>query len=92
MPAEFGNQYQAFISNNWLSKTNTVLDWNTQELQLSQNGQHTCIPATYGHFKTTTIPTLLIKFEKEEVNKPTWKAYQVLWANTNHNELPPVLF
>ncbi|KAG9286079.1 hypothetical protein G9A89_022756 [Geosiphon pyriformis] len=33
-------QYQALVGNDWLSKTNTTLDWNTQELQLSQNGQH----------------------------------------------------
>ncbi|KAG9304733.1 hypothetical protein G9A89_003907 [Geosiphon pyriformis] len=34
-------QYQALVGNNWLFKINTTLDWNTQELQLSQNGQHT---------------------------------------------------
>ncbi|KAG9288251.1 hypothetical protein G9A89_021282 [Geosiphon pyriformis] len=34
-------QYQALVGNYWLSKTNIILDWNTQELQLSQNGQHT---------------------------------------------------
>ncbi|KAG9291504.1 hypothetical protein G9A89_021923 [Geosiphon pyriformis] len=28
-------QYQALISNDWLSKANTMLDWNTQELQFS---------------------------------------------------------
>ncbi|KAG9290619.1 hypothetical protein G9A89_011582 [Geosiphon pyriformis] len=31
-------QYQALVGNDWLSKINTTLDWNTQELQLSQNG------------------------------------------------------
>ncbi|KAG9303329.1 hypothetical protein G9A89_013655 [Geosiphon pyriformis] len=31
-------QYQALVGNNWLSKTYRTLDWNTQELQLSQNG------------------------------------------------------
>ncbi|KAG9304038.1 hypothetical protein G9A89_005948 [Geosiphon pyriformis] len=30
-------QYQALVGNNWLFKTNATLDWNTQELQLSQN-------------------------------------------------------
>ncbi|KAG9290269.1 hypothetical protein G9A89_022245 [Geosiphon pyriformis] len=34
-------QYQALVGNDWLSKTNVTLDWNTQELQLNQNGQHT---------------------------------------------------
>ncbi|KAG9290575.1 hypothetical protein G9A89_020945 [Geosiphon pyriformis] len=34
-------QYQALVGNDWLSKTNATLDWNIQELQLSQNRQHT---------------------------------------------------
>ncbi|KAG9290042.1 hypothetical protein G9A89_010348 [Geosiphon pyriformis] len=34
-------QYQALVGNDWLSKTNTTFDWTTQELQISQNGQHT---------------------------------------------------
>ncbi|KAG9303832.1 hypothetical protein G9A89_018729 [Geosiphon pyriformis] len=34
-------QYQALVGNDWLSKTNATLNWNTQELQLSQNRQHT---------------------------------------------------
>ncbi|KAG9306236.1 hypothetical protein G9A89_016140 [Geosiphon pyriformis] len=63
-------QYQTLVRNDWLSKTNVILDWTTQELQLSQNGQHTCVPATCGHFKLTNMPTLLIKF-KEEEKKPT---------------------
>ncbi|KAG9299383.1 hypothetical protein G9A89_014032 [Geosiphon pyriformis] len=32
-------QYQALVGNDWLFKTNATLDWNTQELQLSQNSQ-----------------------------------------------------
>ncbi|KAG9304146.1 hypothetical protein G9A89_019708 [Geosiphon pyriformis] len=30
-------QYQALVGNDWLSKTNAILDWTIQELQLSQN-------------------------------------------------------
>ncbi|KAG9287843.1 hypothetical protein G9A89_017438 [Geosiphon pyriformis] len=30
-------QYQVLINNDWLSKTNAMLDWTTQELVLSQN-------------------------------------------------------
>ncbi|KAG9285497.1 hypothetical protein G9A89_021828 [Geosiphon pyriformis] len=33
-------QYQALVDNNWLSKANTMLDWNTQKLQISQNDQN----------------------------------------------------
>ncbi|KAG9304858.1 hypothetical protein G9A89_000771 [Geosiphon pyriformis] len=73
-----------------LFKTNATLDWNTQELQLSQNGQHTRVPATCGHFKATNTTALLIDF-KEEKPKPTWEAYQVLWTDKEHNELPPIL-
>ncbi|KAG9301105.1 hypothetical protein G9A89_012488 [Geosiphon pyriformis] len=85
-------KYQAFIGNDWLFKTNAMLDWTTQKLQLSQNGQHTRVPATCGHFKLSNIrtTTLLIKFKKEE-NKPMWKVYQVLWTKVDHNELPPIL-
>ncbi|KAG9301806.1 hypothetical protein G9A89_003193 [Geosiphon pyriformis] len=79
----------ALIGNDWLSKTNAMLNPNTQKLQLSQNGQHTKVPATCRHFKTTTT-TSLIEF-KEEEKKPTWEAYQVSWADTNYNELLPIL-
>ncbi|KAG9285853.1 hypothetical protein G9A89_013278 [Geosiphon pyriformis] len=58
---------KALVRNDWLSKTNTILDWMTQKLQLSQN-------AMCGHFKTTNLTTPLIKFEEEE-KKPTWEAY-----------------
>ncbi|KAG9292274.1 hypothetical protein G9A89_009086 [Geosiphon pyriformis] len=75
-------QYQALVSNNWLSKTNAVLNWNTQELQLSQNGQHMQVPAIYEYFKTTT---------NKKPKQPTWEAYQVLWADNNYNKLPPIL-
>ncbi|KAG9303552.1 hypothetical protein G9A89_018448 [Geosiphon pyriformis] len=56
-------------------------------LQLSQNGQYTQIPATCGYFKTPNMPASLIEFEKEE-KKPIWEAYQVSWANKDHNKLP----
>ncbi|KAG9285019.1 hypothetical protein G9A89_009829 [Geosiphon pyriformis] len=59
-------QYQALVSNDWLIKTNTIFDWTIQELQLSQNGQHTHVPATYGHFKTINMSILLIEFEEKE--------------------------
>ncbi|KAG9296381.1 hypothetical protein G9A89_014973 [Geosiphon pyriformis] len=83
-------QYQVLVENDWLSKTNAILDWTMQELQLSQNGQHTHVPAMCGHFKTTNLTTSLIKFE-EDKEKPTWEAYQVSWADENHNELLLIL-
>ncbi|KAG9298585.1 hypothetical protein G9A89_002532 [Geosiphon pyriformis] len=62
----------------------------TQELVLSQNGQHTRVPAMCGHFKATNTTAPLIDLE-EEKPKPTWEVYQVLWANKEHNELLPIL-
>ncbi|KAG9299188.1 hypothetical protein G9A89_013836 [Geosiphon pyriformis] len=64
-------QYQALVGNNWLFKIKMTLDWNTQELQLSQNRQHTHVPATCGHFKLIITPSaLLIKFEEKKKNLP----------------------
>ncbi|KAG9305693.1 hypothetical protein G9A89_022615 [Geosiphon pyriformis] len=84
-------QYQALVSNNWLVKTNAMLNWNIQELQLSQNSQHIQVPVTCGHFKPINMPLAFpIEFDNEE-KKPIWKAYQISWANNNHNELPPIL-
>ncbi|KAG9294137.1 hypothetical protein G9A89_021496 [Geosiphon pyriformis] len=84
-------QYQALVGNDWLFKINATLDWNTQKLQLSQNGQYTRVPAMYNHFKPITMPSaLFIEFE-EEKEKPTWEAYQISWANKDHNKLPPIL-
>ncbi|KAG9302943.1 hypothetical protein G9A89_022360 [Geosiphon pyriformis] len=61
----------ALVGNDWLFKTHVILDWNTQELQFSQNGQYTCVPATCGHFKPITMPSApFIEFE-EEKKKPT---------------------
>ncbi|KAG9298296.1 hypothetical protein G9A89_002784 [Geosiphon pyriformis] len=65
-----------------LFKASAVMDWNMQEVQL--------IPAICGHFKSNHLFTLLIEL-KEKKPKPTWEAYQVLWADNNHNKLLPIL-
>ncbi|KAG9299240.1 hypothetical protein G9A89_013888 [Geosiphon pyriformis] len=64
--------------------------YQTLELQLMYQGQHICVPATCGHFKTPLREKLLIELEKKK-EKPTWEAYQVSWADKKHNELPPIL-
>ncbi|KAG9296047.1 hypothetical protein G9A89_011899 [Geosiphon pyriformis] len=33
-------QYQALVRNDWFQKANAKLDWKTQELQISYQGQH----------------------------------------------------
>ncbi|KAG9303532.1 hypothetical protein G9A89_018428 [Geosiphon pyriformis] len=64
-------QYQPLVGNDWLFKINVTFDWNTQELQLSQNELHTYVPATCGHFKPITMPSApLIKFKEEKKNLP----------------------
>ncbi|KAG9285764.1 hypothetical protein G9A89_013189 [Geosiphon pyriformis] len=83
-------QYQALVDNDWLSKVNAMLDWNIQEFQLTYQSQHIHVLAMCGHFKTPPKEKLLIELEKEK-EKPTWEAYQVSWADANHNELPPIL-
>ncbi|KAG9295580.1 hypothetical protein G9A89_003883 [Geosiphon pyriformis] len=60
------------------------------ELQLTYQGQYIRVPATCGHFKTPSKEKLLIELE-EEKEKPTWEAYQVSWADEEHNELLPIL-
>ncbi|KAG9299858.1 hypothetical protein G9A89_003402 [Geosiphon pyriformis] len=59
-------QYQALVSNDWLFKTNAILDWTTQELQLSQNGQHMHVPAMCEHFKASSSKQPLIELEKKK--------------------------
>ncbi|KAG9290377.1 hypothetical protein G9A89_007108 [Geosiphon pyriformis] len=51
----------------------------------------TKVDAMCDHFKLTNMLAPLIGFEEEE-KKPIWKAYQVSWADKNHNELPPIFF
>ncbi|KAG9306623.1 hypothetical protein G9A89_004820 [Geosiphon pyriformis] len=48
---------------------------------------HTQTPVICGHFKPSNTQPL-IEFE-EKTKKPTWEAYQVLWADQDHNELSP---
>ncbi|KAG9288383.1 hypothetical protein G9A89_021414 [Geosiphon pyriformis] len=48
------------------------------------------VPTMCGHFKATNTTAPLIDFE-EEKPKSTWKAYQVLRADKEHNKLLPIL-
>ncbi|KAG9292676.1 hypothetical protein G9A89_008262 [Geosiphon pyriformis] len=72
-------QYQALIGNDWLSKTNAILDWTTQELQLSQNGQHIRTPAMSDVNYNKLLP--IFAWDNDNNNgkekqrkKPTWEA------------------
>ncbi|KAG9301662.1 hypothetical protein G9A89_016732 [Geosiphon pyriformis] len=79
-------QYQALVGNDWLSKTNTILDWMTQELQLSQNTNvdHNELP-------------LILAWDEDNHGKGkqkeehTWETTIGAWIDDNQNELPPTL-
>ncbi|KAG9287590.1 hypothetical protein G9A89_019651 [Geosiphon pyriformis] len=43
----------------------------------------------YQALVATNTTAFLIDLE-EKKPKPTWEAYQVLWTNKEHNELPPI--
>ncbi|KAG9305324.1 hypothetical protein G9A89_007819 [Geosiphon pyriformis] len=68
-------QYQALVENDWLSKANTTLDWNTQELQLTFNRQYVRVPAICEHFKNQHTEEPLIEFEDTSM-PPTIETYQ----------------
>ncbi|KAG9304325.1 hypothetical protein G9A89_019887 [Geosiphon pyriformis] len=80
--------YYTLVGNDWLSKANATLDWNTQELQLTFNRQHAQVPATCGHFKNQCTEKPLIEFEDTSM-PPIIETYQVSWADDYQTELPP---
>ncbi|KAG9288421.1 hypothetical protein G9A89_015627 [Geosiphon pyriformis] len=57
---------------------------------LAFNGQHAHVPVMCSHFKAPSKEQPLIELEEEE-KKPIWEAYQVSWADVDHNELLPIL-
>ncbi|KAG9293995.1 hypothetical protein G9A89_019333 [Geosiphon pyriformis] len=75
-------QYQALVRNDWLLKANANLNWETQELKISYQGQYTIVPATC---------TLVFEFEEEE-KMPLTKTYMALespsnWAEETEQEI-----
>ncbi|KAG9307078.1 hypothetical protein G9A89_016906 [Geosiphon pyriformis] len=64
----------ALVENNWLSKANATLNWNTQELQFTFNGQHAQVPVMCRHFKTQHTKEPLIEFEDTSM-PPTIETY-----------------
>ncbi|KAG9290314.1 hypothetical protein G9A89_007045 [Geosiphon pyriformis] len=79
-------QYQALVGNNWLSKTNATLDWNMQKLQISQNSQHTRVPAIRRLLDTSplllqalSLQTLWLPKKTKQVGQQTMSH---LWQTT----------
>ncbi|KAG9286294.1 hypothetical protein G9A89_014280 [Geosiphon pyriformis] len=83
-------QYQAFVRNDWLQKANANLNWETQELTISYQGQHVRVPATCGIFNKRSEKAPAFEFKPEE-KKPLIETFMALestsnWANETEQE------
>ncbi|KAG9289701.1 hypothetical protein G9A89_014436 [Geosiphon pyriformis] len=79
-------QYQALVSNDWLSKTNAILDWTTQELQLSDNGQHTRMTAKNGKMEWYLVSSLHLEgypYDEDEI----WRMAYAMSEDATTEEL-----
>ncbi|KAG9291080.1 hypothetical protein G9A89_012952 [Geosiphon pyriformis] len=75
-------QYQALVGNDWFFKANANLNWETQELKISYQGQYTIVPAT-------CVPVFEFVEEKE---MPLTETYMALglpfnWAKETEQEI-----
>ncbi|KAG9306320.1 hypothetical protein G9A89_018203 [Geosiphon pyriformis] len=75
-------QYQALVGNDWLQKANAKLDWETQELQISYQGQHVQIPATCGTFNKRFEKAPAFEFEPKK-EKPIIETFMALGSMSN---------
>ncbi|KAG9293639.1 hypothetical protein G9A89_018976 [Geosiphon pyriformis] len=75
-------QYQALVGNDWLQKANVNLNWETQELTISYQGQHIRVPATCGTFNKHSEKAPAFEFEPEE-EKPLIETFMVLGSTSN---------
>ncbi|KAG9288270.1 hypothetical protein G9A89_021301 [Geosiphon pyriformis] len=68
----------ALVENDWLLKANANLDWKTQELKISYQGQYTIVPAT-----CEKAPVFEFEEEKE---MPLTETYMALGSTSNWAE------
>ncbi|KAG9293511.1 hypothetical protein G9A89_005514 [Geosiphon pyriformis] len=78
-------QYQALVRNDWLLKANANLNWETQELKISYQGQYTIVPATCGTFNKRSEKAPVFEFE-EEKEMPLTETYMALKSTSNWAE------
>ncbi|KAG9301659.1 hypothetical protein G9A89_016729 [Geosiphon pyriformis] len=78
-------QYQALVGNDWLLKTNANLNWKTQELKISYQGQYTIVPAICGTFNKRSKKAPVFEFE-EEKEMPLTEIYMALESTSNWAE------
>ncbi|KAG9287891.1 hypothetical protein G9A89_017486 [Geosiphon pyriformis] len=75
-------QYQALIRNNWLQKANANLNWKTQELTISYQGQHARVLATCSTFNKHSEKAPAFEFKLEE-EKPIIETFMALGSTSN---------
>ncbi|KAG9297327.1 hypothetical protein G9A89_003989 [Geosiphon pyriformis] len=85
------SQYQAFVENNWLLKTNANLDWETQKLKISYQEQYTRVPAICSTFNKKSKKILVFEFE-EEKKLPITKTFMAFksissWGEETEQEI-----
>ncbi|KAG9290837.1 hypothetical protein G9A89_010986 [Geosiphon pyriformis] len=78
-------QYQALVGNDWLQKANTNLNWETQELIISYQGQHAWVPAICSTFNKHSEKAPAFEFEPEE-EKPLIETFMALGSTSNWAE------
>ncbi|KAG9283950.1 hypothetical protein G9A89_005457 [Geosiphon pyriformis] len=71
-------QYQALVGNDWLLKANANLNWETQKLKISYQGQYTIVPAI-----CEKAPVFEFEEEKEI---PLTETYMALGSTSNWAE------
>ncbi|KAG9306324.1 hypothetical protein G9A89_018207 [Geosiphon pyriformis] len=75
-------QYQALVRNNWLQKANANLNWETQKLTISYQGQHARVPATCDTFNKCSEKASAFEFELKE-KKPISETFIILGSISN---------
>ncbi|KAG9299678.1 hypothetical protein G9A89_006394 [Geosiphon pyriformis] len=66
-------QYQALVGNNWLTKTNTILNWTMQKLQLSQNKAYQVLWTDDNHNELLPILSWDNNTKGKQREKLTWE-------------------
>ncbi|KAG9291796.1 hypothetical protein G9A89_012081 [Geosiphon pyriformis] len=78
------------VKNDWLQKANSNLNWETQELTISYQGQHAWIPATYNIFNKCSkkAPAFEFELEKEKLIIETFMALESTsnWADETEQQ------
>ncbi|KAG9292105.1 hypothetical protein G9A89_005249 [Geosiphon pyriformis] len=78
-------QYQVLVGNDWLLKANANLNWKTQELKISYQGQYTIVSATCGIFNKQSEKAPVFEFE-EKKKMPLTETYMALGSTSNWAE------